>query len=170
MSLAVSRIRVAATALALGLAAFSVADAQMRSAPAPAPSPFHVTLDATALGGLPRVTLSATDEGGHTDSYSGISLRDLLTKLGAPSGSMVRGKAMTSYVLVGAADGYHVLFTLPEIDPSYSDHVVLIADTKDGVPLAADSGPYRLVVPFDKRQARWVKQATSVWLDNAPLP
>jgi DMSO/TMAO reductase YedYZ molybdopterin-dependent catalytic subunit len=143
----------------------------MRPAPAPAPSPFHVTLDPTAVSGLPRVTLSATDEGGHTDTYGGVSLRDLLTKLGAPAGAPVRGKAMTSYVLIGAADGYHVLFTLPELDPSYTDHVVLIADTKDGAPIAADGGgPYRLVVPFEKRQARWVKSVTSVSLENAPLP
>ncbi len=158
-----------AFALALALVTAGPSAAQTH-APAPAPSPFHITLDAAQLTGLPRITLSATDEGGHTDSYSGVSLRDLLTKLGAPAGAPVRGKAMTSYILIGASDGYHVLFTLPEIDASYTDHIVLIADTKDGTPIGADGGPYRLIVPFEKRQARWVKNATDISLANAPTP
>jgi hypothetical protein len=73
-------------------------------------------------------------------------------------------------VLISAADGYHVLFTLPEIDASYGDHVVLIADTRDGVPFLADAGPYRLITPFDKRDGRWVKQVTAVDLQNVTAP
>ncbi len=165
------RLQLFAFALTLALVVgASAADAQMHMAPLPAPSPFSVRLDAATMSGLPRVTLSATDEGGQTANYSGVSLRDLLTKLGAPAGAAVRGKAMTSAIVIGAADSYHVLFTLAELDPSYTDHVVLIADTKDGVPLDAESGPYRLVVPFEKRQARWVKRATSISLVNVSLP
>jgi len=144
--------------------------AQMRpAAPAPAPSPFHLRIDAAALAGLPRVTLSATDEGGHTATYGGVSLHDVIVRAGAPSGAAVRGKAMSAAILIGATDGYHAIFALPEIDPSFTDHVVLIADTRDGAPLGAD-GPYKLVVPFDKRQARWVKNVTDVSLVMVPLP
>ncbi len=165
------RAAVLAVALSIAAAAPSPAGAQMHaSAPAPAPSPFHVTLDATLLAGLPRVTLQATDEGGHTDTYAGVSLRDLLAKLGAPTGAAVRGKAMLAYIIVGATDGYHVLFTLPELDPSYTDHVVLIADTRNATPIGPETGPYRLIVPFVKRQARWVKNATDIALINAPPP
>ena len=38
---------------------------------------------------------------------------------------------------------------------------------KNGAPIAADAGPYRLVVPFEKRAARWVKHATDIGLANA---
>jgi hypothetical protein len=165
--------RVALLAIALGAAAVTPAPAgaQMHpGAPAPAPSSFHVTLNAPLLAGLPRITLSATDEGGHTDTYAGVSLRDLLTKLGAPAGTAIRGKAMLAYIIVGATDNYHVLFTLPELDPSYTDHIVLIADTRNGTAIGPESGPYRLIVPFEKRQARWVKNATDITLTNAPLP
>jgi hypothetical protein len=82
----------------------------------------------------------------------------------------VRGKAMLAYIIVGATDGYHVLFTLPELDPSYTDHVVLIADTRNATPIGPETGPYRLIVPFEKRQARWVKNATDIALINAPPP
>jgi len=158
--------------LALTLASWSVAGAQMPmgGTPPPPPAPFHLAINPTTLAGLPRKTLSVTDENGHTNSYSGVSLDDLLVRAGAPHGGPLRGKAMLAYVLITAADGYHVLFTFSEIDASYTDHVVLIADTRDGVPFAADAGPYRLIVPFDKRDGRWVKQATAVDLQNASVP
>ncbi len=151
------------------LGSFAPADAQERT-PAPAPSPFHLRVDAASVSGLPRKSITATDEGGRTNTYTGVSLDDLLVRAGAPSGMAVRGKAMTAYVVVGATDGYHVVFALPELDASYTDHVVLIADMRDGVPFAAGAGPYRLIVPFDKREARWVRSVTDVEFTTVPQP
>jgi hypothetical protein len=167
----VNRPAKAVATLLLVVAALAVeAQSPRPSTPAPAPSPLHLRIDPAALAGLSRRTISATDERGRTNSYTGVSLDELLVRAGAPTGMPVRGRAMLSYVLVGAVDGYHVIFTLPEIDPSFTDHVVLIAESRDGAPLPADTGPYRLVVPFDKRDARWVRQVTNVDLLNAQLP
>jgi hypothetical protein len=138
--------------------------------PPPPPKPIHLAIDTATLAGLPRVSIKATDEHGATSTYTGVSLRDLLVRAGAPNGEAVRGKAMMSYVVVGAGDNYHVLFVLPELDGSYTDHVVLIAETKDGAPFPAAIGPYRLITNFDKREARWVRQVTAVDLLNAPVP
>jgi hypothetical protein len=164
-------MRRTAAILAFALVALTsgVGGAQTRPSPPPPPAPFHIAINATTLAAFPRVTISATDEKGHVDSYSGVSLHDVLVKAGAPSGEPVRGKAMLSYIVVSAADNYHVLFTLPELDPSYTDHVAIIADTIDGKPFT-DAGPYRLIVPFEKRQARWVRNMTAVDLVNAPVP
>jgi hypothetical protein len=166
--------RVAFLALVLLLAGWSGAGAQTpvpaRPTPAPPPVPFHLTVNAATLAGLPRITISATDEGGHTHKYTGVSLRDLLVRAGALTGMPVRGKALMSYVVVSAADGYHVLFALPELDASYTDHIIVIADQRDGAPIAAGAGPYRLIVPFEKRDARWVRQVTAIDLQNAPAP
>jgi DMSO/TMAO reductase YedYZ molybdopterin-dependent catalytic subunit len=41
---------------------------------------------------------------------------------------------------------------------------VLLAFERDGQPLGADIGPFRLVVPTDKRGGRWVRQVTSIKL------
>jgi hypothetical protein len=157
----------------LVLAASAAGGAQtppMRMPPAPPPAPFHIAINAATLAGFPRITIPATDEKGHTSSYTGVSLHDLIVKAGAPTGEPVRGKAIMSHLLVGASDGYHVLFTLPELDPSYTDHVAVIAEAVDGKPFT-DAGPYRLIVPFEKRQARWVRGITSVDLQNvAPTP
>jgi hypothetical protein len=95
-------------------------------------------------------------------------LRDLLTEHGVPAGHALHGKALMSYVVVGAADGYHVVFSLPELDGSFTDRIVLIAQTRDGHALAPPEGPYRLIVPGEKREARWVREVTSVDVEKAP--
>ena len=150
-----------AVMLAAGLAAGAQTPPAAHGTPAPPPAPFHIVLSPATLAGFPRVTISATDEAGHTNKYTGVSLHDVLVKAGAPTGAPVRALAMLSYVLISAADNYHVIFALPELDPSYTDHVAVIAESVDGVPFK-DAGPYRLIVPFEKRQARWVKNMTAV--------
>lgn len=151
----------------LNVLALALVVAQATAAPLP-PLPIRIAIDPAALQGLPERTISATDEAGKTDQYIGVSLRDLLTKAGLPIGAAVRGKAMRIVVVVGAADDYHVVFALPELDPSYTDRVVLIADRKDGAAIPAPQGPYRLIVPGEKREARWVREVTSVDIEDAP--
>ena len=45
---------------------------------------------------------------------------------------------MATYVLVEAADDYHVIFSLAELDSSFLDSEVLVADSMDGVALGQD--------------------------------
>jgi DMSO/TMAO reductase YedYZ molybdopterin-dependent catalytic subunit len=97
-----------------------------------------------------------------TEVYEGVPLEALLQKAGVPQGEQVRGAAMTSYVLVEAADDYHVIFSLAELDSSFQDSEVLVADTMDGAPLAPDQGPFKLVAPHEKRPGRWVKMVKSI--------
>ncbi|HQR07805.1 MAG TPA: hypothetical protein PLN21_13340 [Gemmatales bacterium] len=42
--------------------------------------------------------------------------------------------------------------------PSFSDKLILLADKCDGKVLDTDEGPYRMVLPSDKRHARWLRQ------------
>jgi hypothetical protein len=162
-------LKIAVLSLALFIGSAVPGGAQT-SMPAPVPAPIHIAINADTLKGLPRKTINATDEHGHAFTFTGVALDDLLVKAGAPHGEPVRGKVMLSYVLITAADNYHVLFTMPELDPSFTDHTVLIAETVDGAPIAADSGPYRLITPYDKRNARWVKKVTAVDLQNVSTP
>ena len=163
--------RSATLALALFIGSAAAAGAQMSTnMNAAPPAPIHVAITADTLTGLPRKTITATDEHGKRFTFTGVALDDLLVKAGAPHGEPVRGKVMLSYVLVTAADNYHVLFAMPELDPSFTDHTVLIAETIDGAPFSADSGPYRLITPYDKRGARWVKRVTAVDLANVATP
>jgi hypothetical protein len=87
-----------------------------------------------------------------------VAVATVLQEAGVTLGKELRGRRLADCLLVEAADGYRVAFSLAEIDPTMSDGVVLLADSKDGKPLDAKEGRYRLVVPRDKRYARWVRQ------------
>jgi DMSO/TMAO reductase YedYZ molybdopterin-dependent catalytic subunit len=124
-------------------------------------TPMTVTME--DLKKMPRKTVRV--ENAHakrTEVYEGVPLSALLQKAGVPQGEQVRGAAMTSYVLVEAADDYHVIFSLAELDSSFQDSEVLVADTMDGARLAADQGPFKLVAPHEKRPGRWVKMVKSI--------
>jgi hypothetical protein len=69
--------------------------------------------------------------------------------------------------VIEAHDGYQVLFTLPELDSLFTDRVVLLADRRDGKPLSEKEGPLRIVVPDEKRQARWIRQVKSIAVRHA---
>jgi hypothetical protein len=113
------------------------------------------------LDALPRVKVT-TGPPGSSATFEGIPLRDVLEKAGVALGESVRGKRLASYLLVEGADGYRVVFALPEIDPAFTDKQIVLAFTKDGKPLDAKEGPYRIVIPDEKRMARWIRQVTSM--------
>jgi hypothetical protein len=113
------------------------------------------------LARLPRdsVDASAHDAVGH---YSGVRFTSLLRMAGFPPSDSVRGPLLATYVLVEAADGYRVVFAMAELDESFTDRVVLLADRVDGHALPPNEGPWRLIVPGEKRPARWIRQVTRV--------
>ena len=107
---------------------------------------------------LPRTKVTAKGE--HDPQprvYEGVALKDLLAKAGLPSGMEMHGKGMTLGVVANAADNYHVLFSLGELDSSFGAAVVLVADRVDGQPFPANAGPLRIIVVGDKIGARWVR-------------
>jgi hypothetical protein len=65
-------------------------------------------------------------------------------------------------LLVEAADAYRVVIALPEIDDAFTDKQFVQAFLKDGKPLDDKEGPYRIVIPSEKRMARWVRQVTAL--------
>ncbi len=122
-----------------------------------------IALGAAELATLPRHAVRGSDHGVEA-AFEGVSLADVLALAGAPLGRALRGKALGVVLVVGAADGYRAVFALAEIDPAFTDRVVLQADRRDGKPLSGAEGPLRIVVPGEKRQARWVRQVTSLEL------
>lgn len=116
-----------------------------------------LSLTSEDLGKMPRRTASVPAPDGSKIVYEGVSLFDVLQKAGAPSGNKLRGKALATYVLAMAHDGYRVAFTLGELDPQFGNESILIADKRDGNPLPEKQGPFRLVCPNDKEGARSVR-------------
>jgi hypothetical protein len=108
---------------------------------------------------MPRASVSTTSNGMAT-VYEGVWLHEVLKKAGVPLGSELRGKALTTYVLAEAQDGYQVVFSLAELDPSFVDNQILVADTANGKALFGAQGRFRLVVPKDKPGARSIRMLT----------
>jgi hypothetical protein len=78
-----------------------------------------------------------------------------------------KGRAVTLYLVVEAADGYRAVFALAEFDPAFTDRVILLADRRDGQALSSRDGPLLIVVPDEKRYARWVQQAIALRVGRA---
>jgi DMSO/TMAO reductase YedYZ molybdopterin-dependent catalytic subunit len=123
------------------------------------------------LKNMPRKKLSVVNpHDKKTEAYEGVLLEDLLRKAGVPQGENLRGAAMATYIVVEAADGYRVVFSLAELDSGILDSEVIVADTMDGAPLGANQGPFRLVAPHEKRPARWVRMLKSITVERAANP
>jgi hypothetical protein len=111
------------------------------------------------LEALPHLKVT-TGAAGASATFEGVALGALLAKAGVGFGETLRGKRMASCLLVEAADGYRAVIALPELDPAFSDKQIVLAFLKDGKPLDDKEGPYRIVIPDEKRMARWVRQVT----------
>ena len=120
-----------------------------------------LTVQASDLMAMPRTDVTATDHGSE-HRYSGVALVDLLRKAGTTLGGELRGKNLTKVVVIKAADGYEAVFALAELDPEFSPRTILLADRIDGTPLPDGVGPFRVVVPGERKQGRWVRQVTAI--------
>ena len=103
-----------------------------------------------------------TGAAGAAAMFEGVAVKALLEKAGVGLGESMKGKRMASCLLVEAADGYNVVLALPELDPAFTDKQVVLAFLKNGKPLDDKEGPYRIVIPDEKRMARWVRQVTAL--------
>ncbi|MGA2336579.1 MAG: molybdopterin-dependent oxidoreductase [Terriglobales bacterium] len=110
---------------------------------------------------LPHVKVT-TAASGVSATFEGVALRAVLEKAGVGFDETMKGKRMASCLLVEAADDYRVVIALPEIDPRFNDKQVILAFLKDGKPLDDKKGSYRIVIPDEKRMARWVRQVTTL--------
>jgi hypothetical protein len=114
-----------------------------------------------ALAQLERRTVITHDRGLRTE-FQGIALRDVLIKAGVPFGDAIRGPALARVIIAIAPDGYRVVYAIAELDAAFTDQIVLLADRRDGRPLLPDTGPLQIIVPNDKRAARWIRQVNKI--------
>lgn len=126
--------------------------------------PHTRSLTAADLAALPRLTRRVADKAGKKHRYSGVALSEVLRLAGAPQGKALHGPVLAYGLFITGADGYQALFALPEIDPSFTSQTILLADQCDGQPLPPDHGVYQIIVPNDKRPARWVRQVAALRL------
>ena len=116
---------------------------------------------------LPHVK-ATTGSGPEATEWEGAPLKSVLEKAGVSFGESLRGKRLASCLVVEAADGYRVVIALPELDAAFTEKQVVLAYLRSGKPLDAKEGPYRIVIPDEKRMARWVRQVTKLSVVDVP--
>jgi hypothetical protein len=126
----------------------------------------QVVLSRADLEALPHVKVTVSEHSSAPANLEGVTLRSVLEKAGVAFGESMKGKRLASCLLVEASDGYRVVLALPELDPAFTDKQTLLAFLRDGKPLGEQEGPYRIVIPDEKRMARWVRQVTTLKIVN----
>jgi len=122
--------------------------------------PLQLTL--SDLSKMPRRSVKTKNHDGKDVTCEGVELREILSRAGVKFGEEMRGKTVANYVLIQAADKYEAVFALAELDPAFSARLILLADSADGKPLADSNGPLQIIVPDEKRHARWVRQVVAI--------
>jgi hypothetical protein len=113
-----------------------------------------------ALAALPHKTVTVCNvHVGANQTYSGVPLIELLTRLGVPE--KPHGKDLRLYLVAEGSDGYKAVYSVAEVNPDVHDATVIVADTLDGKVLQT-AGPLILVATGEKRPARWVRNLVAV--------
>jgi hypothetical protein len=128
----------------------------------------EMSLTAEVWAALPRQTVNTTDHAGVQVSFEGVPAREILKLAAAPLGEKLRGGSLSIVVVAQAADNYRVGYALTEFDQAFTDATILVADKKNGSALSANEGPLRMVVPWEKRPARWLRQLRVLRLYGVP--
>lgn len=115
------------------------------------------------LSSLPTIeqqTTYETSKGTVSGSYEGPLLWSILEARGI--GDAPGHNAQLKHALiVEGRDGYRILFSVGEIDPDFGNASIQLATEKDGKALPGAEG-YRLIVPGDKRGARYVRDVVRI--------
>ncbi|WP_169517161.1 molybdopterin-dependent oxidoreductase [Azohydromonas australica] len=173
LSAARLRRHVLAATAALLLSSLAIAPAQAQTqAAAPVLTVVAVdgssrALDAAALRALPRTRVAAQAHGRNLD-FGAVDLRDVLRAVGVEPPDQLHGAELARVLVASAPDGYRVAFAWAELDPTLGGKRVYLALEENGVPLAAEAGPWRLVVPGEARPTRWVRQVNRLALHALP--
>ena len=124
------------------------------------------TFSFSDLSKLPQKTVKTTDHGTPV-TFEGVLLTDMLAKVDLPVGEKFQKTGASYYLVVEALDGYKAVFAWAELDSTFMDKSVYVVTSRDGKPISGNDGPFLLVVPGEKRSARWVRQVTALKIHQA---
>ena len=124
-------------------------------------------LTAGDLYRMAQQTVKTTDHGTAV-TFEGVLLSDVFARVRTPTGETFNKTVASYYVIVEAADGYKVVLSWAEIDPTFTDRKVYVVTKRDGKLLSDKDGPFELIVPGERRASRWVRQVKTLKVE--PLP
>jgi len=124
---------------------------------------------ASELALLEQQTITATDHGTSV-TFQGVLLTDLLVKVDLPTGEKFRQTAASYYLVAESRTGYRAVFAWTEVDPSFTDKAMYVVTKRNGRPLSEDDGPFELIVPGERSNARWVRQLSLLRVEPNTTP
>jgi hypothetical protein len=146
-----------------------------------APVPVLGEVGAPGVYDLPSLSPTTTEAASYTaagkpvsDTYTGVTLWNLLDHAGGVVVSSAKNDILTKYVVATGSDGYKAVFSLGEIDPQFGNQPVLAAyaDTAGQLGPSGADGLARMVVPGDIAGGRYVSDLVSLDVGglNEPAP
>ncbi len=107
-----------------------------------------------------------------TDTYTGITLWNLLDDAGGATVTSAKNDILSKYVVATGSDGYQAVFSLGEIDPSFGNQPVMVAYADTGGQLGpqGSDGLARMVVPGDQAGGRYVSDLVQLDVRSLPEP
>ena len=89
------------------------------------------------------------------DTYTGVSLWDLITSAGLVTTPSIKNDVLGKYVVAVGSDGYEAVFSLGEIDPMFGDQqdLVVYSDIDGQLGPDGQDGFARLVAPAIQPEA-----------------
>ncbi len=107
-----------------------------------------------------------------TDTYTGVTLHDLLDAAGGALVTDAKNDALSKFVVATGADGYQAAFSLGEIDPKFGGQPVLVAysDAAGQLGPTGSEGLARMVVPGDHAGGRYVSGLVDLQVGSLAEP
>lgn len=119
-------------------------------------------LEAKASADL-QVAYYSGGAGFQTYAFTGVPLINLLDEAGVITDPNQKNDILRKYVVVTGSDCYQAVVSLAELLPTFAGQPILVAYADGtGMPLPADQGMARLVVPGDKAGGRYVSNIVSI--------
>ena len=180
-------MKLLATALALALAPVALhaqasahhddgpMPANMHKPPVPASNSLHVTyagktitLSVVDLAAMTQTTVHVHNAHLQQDEvYTGPLLSDVLAKAGLVSSHDTESAILHSAITASATDHYFVVYSVAEVEGSFSRSQVIVALLKSGQP-DTGGGNIQLINTDGAKPARWVHGLSSLTVTTLP--
>ena len=127
-----------------------------------------LSLSPADLQAMPQATV--TVHNGHTgaeETYTGPLLAAVLAKAGLGVTPRSEHEMLRMYVVATGTDGYSVVYSAAEVEPTLHKAQVIVALSQDGKPLAR-TGAFQLIDSLEVKPARWVRNLSRISVTALP--